>query len=77
MARQIDKRGRAATSRYLRGAASTAFLRVGLGIADPAVAQKQGGVLKASFPRAQATANLPTCSYHADAIDGTERGMLS
>jgi peptide/nickel transport system substrate-binding protein len=46
MARQAERLARAAMIRYLQAAAMTGCLLVGLGIANPAVAQKQGGILK-------------------------------
>jgi peptide/nickel transport system substrate-binding protein len=46
MARQVERPRRAAMIRYFQAAAMTGCLLVGLGIVNPAVAQKQGGILK-------------------------------
>jgi len=46
MARQVERPGRPAMIRYFQAAAMTGCLLVGPGIVNPAVAQKQGGILK-------------------------------
>jgi peptide/nickel transport system substrate-binding protein len=46
MTRQVERPGRAAMIRYFQTVAMIGCLLVGLGIANPAVAQKQGGILK-------------------------------